>query len=349
MVTAGRWLFQEPPRRVAVLRALKLGDLLCAVPAFRAFRAAWPDAELLLIGLPWARAVAERLPHYLDGFRELPGWPGLPERERQIDRAPAFLAAMRAERLDLVLQLHGSGRVTNPLALLLGGRRTAGFYGPGDFCPDPDWFCPWPESGLEVHRLLRLPEFLGLPVPGDDLEFPLTDDDFRALRAVPGAEALEPGGYACVHPGASVPERRWPPERFAAVADALAGRGLRVVLTGSAGEAGLTRAVAAAMRAPAVDLAGRTGLGPLGALVSGARLLVCNDTGVSHLAAALGVPSVVLATGDHPARWAPADRRRHRVLCRAGGATAAEALAAADGLLAAGEALPRPVLQRSFE
>jgi ADP-heptose:LPS heptosyltransferase len=137
----------------------------------------------------------------------------------------------------------------------------------------------------------------------------------------------------CVHPGASVPERRWPAERFAAVARAFADRGLRVVLTGTSPEAGLTEQVAREANVACVDLAGRTDLGVLAALLSEARLLVCNDTGVSHLAAALRTPSVVLSTGDNPARWAPADGSRHRVLCADRGVQSAEVLGQAEELL----------------
>jgi ADP-heptose:LPS heptosyltransferase len=123
-----------------------------------------------------------------------------------------------------------------------------------------------------------------------------------------------PAPYACVHPGSAWASRRWPAERFAAVADGLAARGLAVVLTGGAEEGPLTAAVARAMRAPARDLAGRTTLGTLAALVAGATLLVCNDTGVSHVAVAVGTPSVVVVTGSDPARWAPLDRERHPVV-----------------------------------
>jgi ADP-heptose:LPS heptosyltransferase len=86
------------------------------------------------------------------------------------------------------------------------------------------------------------------------------------------------------------------------------------VITGTAAEAPLAEAVRQAMRAPAVSLAGKTTLWTLGALIKGARLLVCNDTGVSHIATALRTPSVVVSLGADVSRWAPADGQRHRVL-----------------------------------
>lgn len=301
------------PRRIAVLRALKLGDLLCAVPTLRALREAWPLAEIILIGLPWARSFVERYPHYLDGFREFPGYPGLPERPPDLTRIPAFLREMQAEQFDLAIQLHGSGSYVNSLIALFAARRTAGFYLPGDHVPDADLFCPWPTHGREVNRLLRLIEFLGLPVHGDQLEFPLRPDDWSALRRIEGVSDLRPGEYVCLHPGASVAERRWPVEWFAQMGRTFAHRGSQLVLTGTAEEAELTAAVQRTAGVPMLDLAGRTDLGTLAVLLREARLLVCNDTGVSHLADALDVPSMVFSTGDNPARWGPRNRRLHRV------------------------------------
>jgi ADP-heptose:LPS heptosyltransferase len=327
-----------PPRRIVILRALQLGDMLCAVPALRSLRAALPGAEIILVGLPWAARFVDRYPRYLDGFREFPGYPGLPERPPEIDRIPAFLEEIRRERFDLALQLHGDGRLTNPLVARFGARRVAGFFPAVGPCPDPRRFLAYPDRGTEVRRLLALVEFLGFPGRGIELEFPVRGRDRRALSEVGGVGDLRPGEFACVHPGASVPERRWPPERFAAAADAIAARGLRIVLTGTTSEAPLTRTIARAMRAPALDLAGKTDLGMAAALIGDARLLVCNDTGVSHLAAALRVPSVVISTGDNPERWAPDDRRRHRVLCRDAGVEPAEVIAQADDLLRAASA-----------
>jgi ADP-heptose:LPS heptosyltransferase len=301
--------------RVAILRALKLGDLLCAVPAFRALRAALPRAHVTLVGLPWACAFVERFGHYFDDLLVLPGYPGFPEQPCAVDQIPDFLARAQARDFDLAIQMHGDGSVANPLAVMLGARHTAGFYRRGAYCPDPDRFLPYPDHLPEVWRHLRLMEHLGIPLQGDHLEFPVDDEDRRALGRLPEAGGLRPGEYVCIHPGASTPDHYWPAGRFAAVADRLAAEGLRVVLTGSAGEAPITRSVAQAMHAPSVDLAGQTDIGTLGALLSDARLLVSNDTGVAHIATALRVPSVVVSFDpEGPERWAPADRRRHRFL-----------------------------------
>jgi ADP-heptose:LPS heptosyltransferase len=119
----------------------------------------------------------------------------------------------------------------------------------------------------------------------------------------------------CVlHPGARLASRRWPVERFANVADGLAEQGLRVVITGTSAEYSIAEQVVASMRAPAINLTGATDLGMFAALLSEARLLVCNDTGASHVAAATRTPSIVVCAGSDPERWAPLDAERHHVL-----------------------------------
>lgn len=296
--------------KIAILRALQLGDMLCAVPALRALHAEYPAARITLIGLPWARAFVSRFRRYLFDFVEFPGYPGLAERPFDAARLPGFFNEVKERNYDLALQLHGSGEVTNGVLTLFGARHIAGFHRRGRLCPDPERFVEWHDEEHEVTRYLRLLSRLGIAPQGSALEFPLHEEDWQAWAAF----GLERDGYVVVHPGSQLPSRRWPPQRFAAVADALADDGLQVVLTGTQAEREVTAAVAQAMRRPALDLTGLTALGGLAALIARARLLVANDTGVSHIAAALKVPSVIVASGSDPRRWAPLDRRRHRVL-----------------------------------
>jgi len=323
---------------VLVLRALQLGDLLCAVPALRAMRAAWPSARIELVGLRWARAFVDRFDRYLDGFVEFPGWPGLPEREPDLGAWPPFLEALRSRRTALALQMQGNGRITNALLARFGADETAGFVARGEAGPVPGLFVEYPEDRHELQRLLALTAALGVPSRGEHLELPLTERDEREWQALRADLGLKPQAYACLHPGARAEARRWPPEHFARVGEALLARGMtRVIVTGDGEEeTRLAGAVVEAMAGRATSVAGRPSLGALAALVRDARLIVCNDTGLSHVAAALRTPSVVVFRITEPRRWAPLDRVRHRVVVDGLGAVG-RAIAGAEALLA-GEA-----------
>ncbi|MBX5445512.1 glycosyltransferase family 9 protein [Sphaerobacter sp.] len=302
-----------PPRRIAVLRALHLGDLLLAVPALRALRAGFPGAEITLIGLPWATAFARRVDRYLDRFVPFDGYPGIAEVPVDPARTARFVADQRAVGYDLVIQMHGSGRTSNACALALSGRVTAGYYD-GTRPAGLDIGAPYPDDCSEIERNLRLARLLGCPDLGPALEFPLSAADRAEAAAL--LDRPPPGGpLVGIHPGARYPARRWPPERFAAVGDLLAERyGARIVLTGSTEEVATVQQVAAAMRAAPLVLAGRTSLGGLAALIARLDLFISNDTGPAHIADALGTPSVTLFGPADPTRWGPLDRERHPVV-----------------------------------
>lgn len=298
--------------RIAVFRALQLGDLLCAVPAWRALRYAYPHAHIALISLPWAHAFVARFAHYIDEFIYFPGFPGLPEQPFVPALTMQFWAEMAQRRFDLMLQMHGNGNVINPMLMFCAAQTYAGFYRTDNYRPNPDFFLEYPDQGAEIHRHLRLMEWLGIPSQGDELEFPLYSADYHAFDALD--LPLSPGRYVCIHPGARAPERRWDPVYFARLADACVEAGYAVVLTGVEDERPLTQAVAAAMQHGALDLAGGTSLGAVAVLIERSRLLIANDTGVSHLAAALCRESIILALTDEQTRWGLLDHERHQVV-----------------------------------
>jgi len=319
-------------RRVAVLRALGLGDMVCATPALRALRHRFPNAHITLVGQAWAQAWALRIPE-VDGFVAMPDHPLTREAEGgrmaavtdgavpETADVSAFVQTMRDLSLDLAVQMHGSGRISNAVVDQWGARHVLAF------CEvlstheqDP---CrrnlAWPRHGSEVSRLMQLVSCLdagGSPPASLDLIHPVVEPDRAAVRELLRAQGLPPGhgrGWVCVHAGSKWASRRWPTARFAAVAKALAERGHAIVLTGTAAERALAQGIR--QQVPqAIDLCGLTDLWTLGAVIEGARLLLCNDTGVSHMAAALKVPSVVISCGSDVARWAPADALRHQVL-----------------------------------
>ncbi len=116
------------PRRIAVFRALQLGDLLLAIPALRAIRTEFPEAEITLIGLPWAASFAHRFRCYIDRFVEFVGYPGIDEVDVAPERTQQFLAEQRAYHYDLVIQMHGNGQTSNACVLDMSGRITVGYY-----------------------------------------------------------------------------------------------------------------------------------------------------------------------------------------------------------------------------
>ncbi|MBQ0986935.1 glycosyltransferase family 9 protein [Streptomyces sp. F63] len=272
-----------------VLRALGLGDLLTAVPALRALRRAHPAHELVLAA-PARLAEAAFATGAVD--RLLPAAaPGrtVPERLAWTGPPPG-----------IAVDLHGNGPASHrPLQALNPGRLMA-YAHPGT-AGGPEWR----DDEHERARWCRLLEWYGIPADPDDLRIPL-----------PGRPSPAPGAVV-LHPGADAGARCWPADRYGAVARALREAGQRVVVTAGAGEGALARSVAARAGLPASAVLGGDADVPfpdLAALVARARAVVVGDTGLAHLATALGTPSVVLFGPVAPRLWGPPADPRHRVL-----------------------------------
>ena len=304
------------PSHVVIMRALRLGDLICATPALRSLRAALPHAHFTLIGLPLAREFVHRC-RFLDDFEEFPGYPGIADQTIMPRRIVPFLARMQARPYDLAIQLHGSGVFSNPFTVLLGARYTAGFTRPNETDLGLDFSVPYPSKGREIHRLLTLPRALGAPAAGDETELTVLPEDRSALHDSPILHAAldTKRPLIALHPGAKVATRRWPLDRFAAVGDFLSREyDAHILLTGGHDEWAMCEQVRTLMQQPAVNLAGQTSLGTLAALLERLELFLSNDSGPAHVAAAIGTPSITIFGAANIEDWAATDTLRHRSL-----------------------------------
>ncbi|WP_457964826.1 glycosyltransferase family 9 protein [Arthrobacter sp. D1-29] len=268
---------------VLVLRALKLGDLLVAVPALHALRRAYPGHRLRYAAQGW---LAEAL-SLVGGFELLP--------THGLD----VPLAVEPGSVDVAVNLHGSGPESQARIDAVRARRTIA-HGT-DHRSGPRWR---PDLH-ERERWVRLLEWHG--IEADPLDFRV--DVPPIASPVPAATVL--------HVGAAYGSRLWPADRFAAVASRLAEAGHNVIFTGSAGERerALDVCIRSGLPATAV-LAGNLSLGEFAATIAAARLVVSADTGAAHLASAYSTPSVVLFGPAPPEIWGPPPGP-HVVLTRA--------------------------------
>ncbi len=297
----------EDVSRIAVLRGGGLGDVLFALPALAALRAAYPDASIALLGMPLHGALFAAHPEIVDEVVELPPAEGVRPGEEDPERTDAFVARMRERAFDLAVQLHGGGRHSNPFLARLGARHTVG-------ARTPD--APPLERTVDYvyyqHEVLRALEVVGLagaaPVVLEP-ELAPTAEERAAGRAILGDARV-----LALHPGATDPRRRWPAESFARVARRAIDDGLEVVVVG-AGEdrESADRIVALASTPLARSLAGRLSLPELVGVLSAATALVGNDSGPRHLAQAVGCATVGVYWAGNLINAGPLSRGRHRI------------------------------------
>jgi ADP-heptose:LPS heptosyltransferase len=297
-------------RRIAVLRAGALGDLVFALPALDALRDAYPDAEIVLLGKPWMAELLCERPSPVDRVVPVPVARGVGAPADAVEDAralDAFFAAMRDLRFDLALQLHGGGRHSNPFVLKLRARVTAGMRAAD--APALDRTMPYVYQQNERLRLLEAVALVGA--------IPVTLAPRLAVtpRDLAEADAVVPPSAAplvVLQPGSSDARRRWPPEQFALLGDALVTAGAVVAINGTRDEADLVRTIHGAMQREAIDLAGRLSLAGLAGLLSRARVVVSNDTGPLFLAEAVGAATVGIFWLTNLAMDGSLFRTRHR-------------------------------------
>lgn len=286
MVTLTTMKRRRRTPRLLILRARGLGDLLTSLPALRALATAFPGHLRLLAAPPALTPLAVLSGAVHDVVPTAP--------MRPLDR--------RLVGCELAVNLHDRGPESHRLLMELRPSRLMAFANAE--VPEAAGGPEWRADEHEVDRWCRMLAEHGIPADRTRLDLPAPPP----ARLSEGATIIHPGGAAA---------HRWPAERFAAVARRERELRRPVLITGARNETALAAGVAElAGLPPSAVLAGRTGPLELVRIVAGAARLVAGDTGIAHLATALGTPSVILFGPADPARWGPPPERadRHRAL-----------------------------------
>ncbi len=296
-------------RKIAVVRANALGDFVFALPALHALQAAYPQAEIVLLGKRWHEEFLKGRPGPVTRVVVVPPSKGVnePAEHENLAELDRFFTEMQAEHFDLALQMHGGGRNSNPFTLRLRASYTAGMKTPDAAVLDR-WM-PYIYWQNEISRLLEVVSLVGAAPIMLEPQLQVTQRDLdESCKAFPQND--QP--LVVLHPGASDTRRRWAPQNFAAVGDVLSKEGYLVTVVGIPDEQDAVNEVLEAMQQPVVDLCGKLSLHGLTGLLRRASLIVANDSGPRHLAEAVGTPTVGIYWCGNVINAGSAFRTKHR-------------------------------------
>jgi heptosyltransferase-1 len=302
-----------PPayENILLIKPSSLGDVVMALPALSALRRNFPRAKISWLIRPEFAPLIDGHPH-LDEIilfdRKSLGraW----RHPAALRELTALISRLRRSHFDAVLDLQGLFRSAS-LAWLSGCKQRFGpiwrkelahYFYTTAIPPRLEWV-------HVVDFYLKLIETMG----GTDLrvEFVLPEkpEAAAAARDLLSRHGVDPGCCAAIIPGSAQVSKCWPAERFAALADRLASdHGLAVVATGSRGESPMIEQIRSLAKHPIANLAGCTSLPELTEVLRMAKLVVSNDTGPGHIAAALGRPLVMMFSWSNPLRVGPYGR-----------------------------------------
>lgn len=297
---------EGPPRTIVVSKLAAMGDTILLLPHLRLVREAFPEARMIALASSVNRDVFDL-------------WGGV---DRIVEWSPTAtlkaVSEIRRERADAAVDFEQWTHVTTLLLAWAGVPRRIGFatagFARGRLYTDPVSHDGRIHEGEMFGRLLAP---LGLQPAAGPPRVSIPLDRRAVIGARIAAAGLRPGAtIVVIHPGCGAHgwQREWPAARYAAVIDALADTGsCAVVLTGSAGERALAEETAALCRAPSWVAAGELSLLDLAALVAEAGVVVCGNTGIVHLAEAVGTPVVAIHGPTDPVRWGPRDPRSRTI------------------------------------
>ncbi len=296
-----------------------VGDAVITLPALESVRKTFPDSRLTVLARPWVQAVYENHPA-VDRVIPYPKGRNPGERLFQFHKV---IKEVRSQSYDLALLFQNAFEAAL-LTYLAGIKYRAGFNtdGRGFLLTHAVRRNAEILKQHQVEYYLYILRSLGWEVESKDPLLYIADRDTETVREQLASRDIQYHDFIlCISPGAMYgPAKRWPPDRFAAVADrAVAQWGAKVVIIGSTGEKEICEAVRRTMRYPGLNLAGQTNLGEVMALIALCRFFVTNDSGLMHVAAALNRPMVAVFGSTDPIATGPRSPKarlvRHELDC----------------------------------
>jgi heptosyltransferase-1 len=302
-------------KNILITKPSSLGDIILALPALRALRLSFPEAKISWLVRPEFAGLLENHPH-LDEIitfdRKLLGraWfhPGA------FGALMSLIRNLRRSKFDVIFDFQGLFR-TASLAWLSGCKKRFGMANAREFATI-FYTHKIPQSIEDIHMVdfyLKMIQAAGARDFGVEFVFPQNPDAENSVDKLLTSHGIEEN-YAVLISGSAHQDKCWPPECFAQLADKISSQySLSIVATGSASESGIVEKIKEKADIPIANLAGKTSLSELVALLKRAKLAVSNDTGPGHIAAALGFPLVLIFGRSNPIRLHPY-RRKHCVM-----------------------------------
>lgn len=297
-------------KKIAILRANALGDLIFSLPAIKALKDTYPSAEIVFLGKKWHKDfLINRTP--VDRVIVIPKAAGVGEEEDyKEDTAELnnFFKKVKGEKFDIAIQLHGGGRFSNPFILNLGAKLTIGLK---NFdAPPLDKWIPYVYYQNEIFRYLEVVSLIGARTLDLEPKIKVLKDDLDEAMKV--FSKIKP--FVVIHPGATDLRRRWNTDKFASVGDILRKNGYEVLITGLKNEEKIISQVIAKMEKQPINLCGKLSLGGFCAILSMSNLVISNDTGPLHLATAVGAKTVGIYWCGNLINGGPISRKNNRPL-----------------------------------
>ncbi|GEO08001.1 glycosyltransferase family 9 protein [Segetibacter aerophilus] len=300
-------------QKIAVLRANALGDFIVTLPALKALRTTYPNAEIVLLGKSWHQQFLAKGRSPIDRVVVVPVKKGIRNEAGEaedLNEIDAFLAQMRNEHFDVVLNFQGNGISANPFIKQFGARLTVGLT--CEKAEKLDRSIDYYYYQSEVIRFLEVVKLVGAETPSLEPELQVLATDRDEVKSF--LSTLQNQPFIVLHPVAMDTRRMWPLENYGGLADALRQRNLEVVFTGAAEDRQVIDDIIDTMNYTAVNACGNFSLGGLSALLSQAAVMIAADTGPLHLARAVNTPTIGFYWAPNLINWGPLTRTIHRPL-----------------------------------